>query len=58
MHVLAFLKRTLNIIIQTERNQFNVNSIINYLSNIKNKQIKVVFAYFYNDSFKAPKEPF
>ena len=55
MHVLAFLKKLLNIIIQTERNQFNVNSIINYLSNIKNKQIKAVFAYFHNDSFKAPK---
>ena len=47
----------LNIIVQSEHNQFNVNSIKNYLSSIKNKEKKAVFAYFHNDSCKVLGRP-
>ena len=40
-------------IVQSEHNQFHVNSSKNYFSNIKNKKIKAVFAYFHNDSCKV-----
>ena len=57
MHVMAFLKHTLNIILVSEHNQFNVNSIKNCISNIKKKEIKEFFAYFYNDSCKVSGGP-
>ena len=38
---------------QSEHNQFNVNSIKIFLSSIKNK-IRAGFAYFHNDSCNVP----
>ena len=52
-----FLREAWNIIILSEHNQFIVNSIKNFLSSIKNDQVKVVFAYFHNDSCKVPWVP-
>ena len=52
-----FLTNTLDFIVQSEHNQFNVNSIKHYLSNINKKEIKAIFAYFYNDSCQVPGGP-
>ena len=57
MHVMVFQRETLNIIIQSEHNQFNVNSIKIFLSSIKNLEIKAGFANFHNDSCKVPRGP-
>ena len=53
MHVMVFGRETLNIIIQSEHHKFNVNRIKNFSSNLKNKEITTVFAYFHNDSCKV-----
>ena len=57
MHMKVFLRESLNIIIQSKHNQFNVNSIKNFLSSIKKKEINACFAYFHNDSCKMPGGP-
>ena len=42
---------------QSKHNEFNINSIKNYFTNMKNKGIKAIFAYFHNDSFKVLEGP-
>ena len=54
---MVFYRQTLNIIIQSEHNQFNINSIKIFISSIKNKEIKTIFAYFHNDLCKVLEGP-
>ena len=42
---------------QSEHNQFHMNSIKSYLSNLKNKEIKAALVYFLNDSCEMPRGP-